>query len=236
MKNVEALDSIDNLQDLLSFPLTDLLPYYIYAINEDLSIYQKFLSKVSLYETLNPTISESIDKKRLKYRSDKLSTFVNKAKTISFELGTFYLAQNPNFVVGYLLKMKPLLLIDTDSSICYYFNSAHELMKYVDLTHGTTYYDKRSLTVPYYRDTNNMLLNRYYISSLENYIKQYPTAIFTGNNNSYYYGTAEGPYNSLNVPNKIEDFITPYLFYYYSFYAVSFCARSYPTGNTFCMV
>ena len=110
-------------------------------------------------------------------------------------------------------------------------------MKYVDLTHGTTYYDKRSLTVPYYRDTNNMLLNRYYISSLENYIKQYPTAIFTGNNNSYYYGTAEGPYNSLNVPNKIEDFITPYLFYYYSFYAVSFCARALKFkrnfGNTF---
>ena len=108
-------------------------------------------------------------------------------------------------------------------------------MKYVDLTHGTTYYDKRSLTVPYYRDTNNMLLNRYYISSLENYIKQYPTAIFTGNNNSYYYGTK--PYNSLNVPNKIEDFITPYLFYYYSFYAVSFCARALKFkrnfGNTF---
>ena len=38
MKNVETLDSIDNLQDLLSFPLTDLLPYYIYAINEDAPI------------------------------------------------------------------------------------------------------------------------------------------------------------------------------------------------------
>lgn len=193
MKNTDALDSIDNLQDLLSFPLTDLLPYYIYAINEDLSIYQKFLSKVSLYETLNPTISESLDKKRLKYRSDKLSIFVNKAKTTSFELGTFYLAQNPNFVVGYLLKMKPLILIDTEALLCHYFNSAHELMKYIDSTHGTTFYEKRSLTVSYYRDTNNILLNRYYISSIDNFTKQYPTAILNSTNTTYYYGTK--PYN-----------------------------------------
>lgn len=102
--------------------------------------------------------------------------------------------------------MKPLLLIDTNTSTCHYFNSAHELMKYVDSTDGTTFYVKRSLTVPYYRDTKNILLNRYYISSLDNFLKQYPSATFTGVNNTYSYG--DKPYISLTIPSNS---------YYFSF-------------------
>lgn len=86
-------------------------------------------------------------------------------------------------------------------------------MKYVDSTDGTTFYVKRSLTVPYYRDTKNILLNRYYISSLDNFLKQYPSATFTGVNNTYSY--SDKPYISLTIlPLQIATtFLLPYFKY-----------------------
>lgn len=129
--------------------------------------------------------------------------------------------------------MKPLLLIHTDSSISYYFYSPHELMLYLYFTHATTYYERQYLTVPYYLDTNNMLLNRTDIISHLLRIILSNNTTFTGNNNSYYYSPK--PYNSLNIPLAKQPPL-PYLFYYYSSYFGNIFVWSLSTRYYFCMV
>lgn len=122
------------LLELKGRTLYDLKPGYVHIINmgtlEDVATYN---SQEARCRRLNPSkdFDKLSDAKRIKAFHDRLGKFINLAKPNSNELGTFYYARHPNWVLGKTpgsyKAWGTYYLINLNTGLCHFHTTTRSL-------------------------------------------------------------------------------------------------------------